>query len=211
MAAIVAYHHGIAVGTIAVDVYRNDPFVWSQPYLWSHCHTRQMQSTFGLGKVGSMINNQDVVFFVHRGTDGEVYCDCVFVIESVEDYFTAEATYSPQHPARHYHFDAGRCPAHVNTKKTYIANNKLSFLPSPPVLVTPWIDGFLRPAKLSLREYVAMPRRKSHRVVVRNAANIYCRIARACKKLVGKAPAQTLTQVNPKFPLPNCSLNIALL
>ena len=211
MAAIVAFHHGITTQGIAIDKYRNDPFVWSRPFLWSHCHARRMPSNFGSGIVGPTFKGHDVVFFVHLGQNNDVFCDCVFVIDHVNHYSLVEATYVPAHPSRHYHFDVGRFPAHANSNTTYIANNSLSFLPSPPVQVTPWIDSYLHPAKMSLKNYLVGKGRKSHRVVDRDANKVYDIISNICAIRVWQAPGNTLSVAPPLYPIPNIVINYALL
>lgn len=57
---------------ICADYYRNDPYVWFSPYLWSFCHLHQ----------NPHIGEDMTVLWVSHAKDS-IVCDLVFVVGAI--------------------------------------------------------------------------------------------------------------------------------
>jgi hypothetical protein len=183
MAAILAPHHGNLSAGFMADRYGNDPFVWSSPFVWSHCHARSRSQDFGHARTGPFVFGMDAVFFVsiHPQTR-KLVCDCVFVIDDVLPIRVAEESYPPGHPVRHYHFDQNRNKHHEGSSLTRVADTKTSFVPHPPAPIGRWIEAHVAERKLSTIEYFKLPKRRNVRVVVTDAQGIYDRLVAWCRR-----------------------------
>jgi len=169
MAAFIALHHARLFNGVIADKYGNDPWVWSSPFLWSHCNARPRAASFGMATHGPLVNGRDAMFFCswHPG-DNELVFDAVLVFETVRPIREVEALYASTHPVRHYHFDQDRVKWHRNSHRTWIADENLSFTLHPAMRLPASIDEHLSPG-IPLRDYFAMTRPKSARKIVHNA------------------------------------------
>lgn len=177
MAAILAPHHGRTTLGYLADRYGNDPYVWTSPFLWSHCHARSRAPDFGSATTGQLVHGRDAVFFVtHDHTTQQLFCDCVFVVAEVVPIQSAAALYPPTHAASHYHFDHLRNPAHAESEITRFADPGLSFVPHPPMPIDDWIEHHVDRRRQTVLEYFSTKRRKNVRVITRDAEGLYDRI-----------------------------------
>jgi hypothetical protein len=179
MAAVLAIHHSREFEGILADKYGNDPFVWAQPFLWSHCHARSRPSDFGMGKKPPLVRGRDAVFFltIHPKTR-KLVCDCVFVIDKVLPIADAETQFPRHHPARHYHFDQQRNGHHTNSAVTRLGSKKLSFVLDPPMPIGSWVEAYVRRTGTPVSKYFRSKKIKNVRVVTRDASGLYNRILR---------------------------------
>ncbi len=205
MAAILAPHHGNVSAGFMADRYGNDPFVWTSPFVWSHCHARSRSRDFGLARRGPLVFGKDAVFFVTVAPQTRrIVCDCVLVIDGVLCIRAAEATYPLGHPIRHYHFDQDRDPHHKRSSLTRIADAKRSFVPHPPAPIGPWIEAHVAKRKLPALEYFGLPKRRNVRIVQRDAQAIYDRVLAWCTKpgrqKLNVLPLNSLQAIHCKYP-----------
>lgn len=170
MTAILAPHHGrVTLGDMA-DRYGNDPYVWTSPFLWSHCHARSRARDFGSATASQFVHGRDAVFFVaHNHLTQQLCCDCVFVVAESVSIQSAAAQYPPTHAASHYHFDHLRNPAHQKREITRFADSSLSFVPHPPMPIDDWIEDYVDRRRQTVLEYFSTKRRKNVRVITRDA------------------------------------------
>ena len=205
MAAVLAPHNAALVSGYVVDRSGNDPFVWLNPFVWSHCHARSRSREFGLARKGPFVFGKDAVFFVsvHPKT-GKLVCDCVFVIDKVLPIAQAEAHYPPTHPIRHYHFDQDRSRYHKNSRLTRVADADRSLVPHPPAPIGAWIQAHVHKRKLTVSSYFAMKKRRNVRIVQNDAQGIYDRVVAWCSKpghqRLQVVPVQCLQQIAPESP-----------
>lgn len=207
MAAILALHHSRVYGRSALaDLYGNDPFVWTSPFLWSHCHTRGRPITFGLGRKGPTLWGKDAVFFLTlHPVSNALVCDAVFLIQAILPIAKAESLFAASHPARHYHFDQLRNPYHTRSTLTRVADPNRSFVLDPPLPIGSWIDQYVKPGKLAVKSYFRMNRRKNVRVMDRGVSTLYMRVKRWGQRpghqLLSQLPLRTLRRaMHPTHP-----------
>jgi hypothetical protein len=206
MAAILAYHHCCTFNGVLADKYGNDPFVWVQPFLWSHCHARSRPKTFGAAKTAPFVRGRDAVFFVtHHPRTKVLVCDCVFVIDKVVPIAAAEACFPVTHPARHFHFDQSRNPHHKKSSLTRLAHTRFSFVLDPPMPIGRWINDYVRKTNTCVETYFRSKRIKNVRIIVKNADALYNRTLRwgnqKMHRVYRSLPIQGLVStVPPLFP-----------
>lgn len=206
MAAFVALHHGALIGDHVADRYGNDPWVWTIPFVWSHCHARPRNKEFGNATIGSCVHGKDAMFFLTFLPDGGLVCDCVLVIAEVLPIKVVEQRYLPTHPIRHYHFDQERNPYHEKSALTRLADAKLSFVPHPPAPIDTWIENYIEKREKPLHEYFSDKRIKNVRKVT-DAQGLYDRIVCWCdssgSQRLTNLPLQTLKEIHLKYPAPD--------
>jgi hypothetical protein len=177
MTAILAPHHSDLLNGFYADRYGNDPYVWTKPFLWSHCHARSRPVQFGLGLKGPTIKGKDVVFFLSNDGDSkQIVCDCVFVIAAVLPIAIAAKSFPENHAVQHYHFDQERSSHHKNSTLTRIADPLLSFVPHPPMPIGAWIEEHVETRSMSVIDYFQMKKRKNVRIVTKDVQGIYDRL-----------------------------------
>src|SRR6266851_5267717 len=115
MRGYVIHHKSKLYDNIRADYYRNDPYVWFSPYLWSFCHLNQRPRI----EIGMK------VLWLSR-VDETYVCDLVFVVEEILPFREALARFQDQDvdlAQRHfaqgmkYHEEVNRPDA-----KTYVAD-----------------------------------------------------------------------------------------
>ena len=205
MAAVLAPHHTSRATGYVADRYGNDPFVWVQPFLWSHCHARSRSPTFGQSAHGPFVEGKDAVFFVsHDPASDQVVCDCVFVIEEVLPIEEVEARFAASHPIRHYHFDQSRSKHHLQSTLTRVANSSTSFVLDPPMPLGPWIESHVKQRSMPVLEYFSLKKRKNVRVVTTDAQGIYERCVEwtsmPSHRTLASLPLETLRAVELVYP-----------
>ena len=174
MAVVLALHHSRQFNGILADKYGNDPFVWVQPFLWSHCHARSRPSYFGKATKPPFVRGRDAVFFLtYHPRTMRLVCDCVFVIDKVLSIADAEAQFPRHHPARHFHFDQLRNTHHTNSALTRLGDEKLSFVLDPPMPVGSWIEKYVRRTNTTVSNYFRSKKIKNVRVVTQDANGLY--------------------------------------
>lgn len=206
MAAVLAIHHSRYFGEILADKYGNDPFVWEQPFLWSHCHARSRPKDFGRAIAPPFVRGHDAVFFLTlQPVTRKLVCDCVFVIDQVLPIATAEARFARHHPVRHYHFDQQRNPHHKESSVTRLGSKRFSFVLDPPMPIGSWIEQYVRHSKITVQNYFRTKRIKNVRVVTRDANGLYNRVLRWTRGKGHKAhavlPMRSLcSTMRPSYP-----------
>jgi hypothetical protein len=121
--------------TIRADQYRNDPYVWFDPFLWSFCHLAQRPRI----EIGMP------VLFLSK-VDGVYVCDLVFVVGEILSLQEARDRYEhlDQELARD-HFQKGvdnhQQYAASDDAKTYVTDMSRSYIPHPAVPVEEEVDA----------------------------------------------------------------------
>lgn len=137
MRGYVAYHRSHPYDGIRADYYRNDPYVWFSPYLWSFCHLNQRPRI----EIGMK------VLWLSR-VDETYVCDLVFIVEAILPFREALARFQDQDidlAQRHfaqgmkYHEETNRPDA-----KTYVADMSRSYIPHPAVHLEREVDELRR-------------------------------------------------------------------
>src|SRR5438552_6528982 len=94
MAGYVVHHKTSLYDDVRADYYRNDPYVWFSPYLWSFCHLNQNPRI----EVGM------TVLWLSRAVRDYV-CDLVFVVGEAIPFQEAVRRYmhlDPDLAERHF-------------------------------------------------------------------------------------------------------------
>lgn len=134
MAGYVVHHKTSLYDGIRADYYRNDPYVWFSPYLWSFCHLNQNPRI----EVGM------TVLWLSR-SDREYLCDLVFVVREAIPFNEAVRRYMHLDPdLAEKHFRQGMKYHAVQLAKptatTYIADMTHSYVPHPAVPLQDEVD-----------------------------------------------------------------------
>lgn len=154
MPGYIAHHRSALYDDIRADYYRNDPYVWFSPYLWSFCHLHQ----------NPRIQEGMTVLWVSHA-DGTIVCDLVFVIGAILPYQEARELYKPQDAelaARHFtrgeqhHHEVWRPEA-----KTYVADMARSYIPHPAVPIADAVDRIRQRERPGAKPLAAVFRRPS--------------------------------------------------
>lgn len=135
MAGYVVHHKTSLYDGVRADYYRNDPYVWFSPYLWSFCHLNQNPRI----EVGM------TVLWLSRA-DREYVCDLVFVVDEAVPFYEAVR--------RYMHLDADLADRHFRqgmkyhaaqlakpTATTYVADMTRSYIPHPAVSLEDQVDS----------------------------------------------------------------------
>jgi hypothetical protein len=128
-------HKSYLFDGIRADFYRNDPYVWFSPYLWSFCHLNQHPR----------VDKGMTVLWLSKDETGTFVCDLVFVVGEIVAFADAWEMYGPldQDLARR-HFAQGAA-YHEEVRrpgaKTYVANMARSFIPHPAVPLEAEVDA----------------------------------------------------------------------
>lgn len=134
-AGYLIHHHSKLWEGVRADLYRNDPYVWASPYLWSFCHTNQRPK----------VQPGMTVLWISKDDQGKFVCDLVFVVAEVlpfttglERYLRTSRGVALDHflPGIKYHYDY----VHEPWAKTYVADMSRSFIPHPAVELEADID-----------------------------------------------------------------------
>jgi hypothetical protein len=128
-------HHSKLWDGIRADIYRNDPYVWADPYLWTFCHTNQRPR----------VDAGMTVLWMSKDEDAKYVCDLVFVVgevlpfhEALSRFRTRDRGIALDHflPGIEYHFDYVR----QTYARTFVADMSRSFIPQPAVELEIEID-----------------------------------------------------------------------
>jgi hypothetical protein len=120
---------------VRADLYRNDPYVWFSPYLWSFCHLNQ-NPAIELGMA---------ILWLSKA-DGTFVCDLVFVVGKAVPFNDAVRLYMPlDDGVAEWHFRPGMQYHAAQLAKpgatTYVANMDRSYIPHPAVPLEDEIDA----------------------------------------------------------------------
>jgi hypothetical protein len=120
---------------LLADLYLNDPYVWTSPFLWSFCHTRQRPKV----EVGTRL------YWLSRESSGQYVCDLVFAVGERIPLGDAERRYGSQNPILdEFHFRAGRenHPDYAGEAWAFscVADMEKSFIPDPEVEIEALVD-----------------------------------------------------------------------
>jgi hypothetical protein len=134
MRGYVISHKSYLYDGIRADYYRNDPYVWHTPYLWSFCHLNQNPA----------VEEGMTVLWLSRDDAGTFVCDLVFVVREILPFTVARDRYAPKDPElAHRHFAQG-ASFHPEVQrpqaKTYVADMDLSYIPHPSVPLEHAVD-----------------------------------------------------------------------
>jgi hypothetical protein len=122
---------------IRADRYRNDPYVWHSPYLWSFCHAGQVRVERGM-----------TVLWLTKA-NGHYVCDLVFVVGEILQLEEAFYRFVPgDTDLGWYHFLQGIRARHKTTK-TYVADMQRSYIPQPAVCIEDAVDELRRRERLN--------------------------------------------------------------
>lgn len=140
MAGYIVHHRSQLYDGVRADYYRNDPYVWFAPYLWSFCHLNQ----------NPRVEPGMTVLWVTKA-EGTFVCDLVFVVDEILPFREALSLYRGQDPGlAHHHFDLGMAAHPEVTRekaKTYVADMERSYIPHPAVSVEAEINEMRRRQK----------------------------------------------------------------
>lgn len=140
MAGYIVHHKSYLYDGIRADYYRNDPYVWFTPYLWSFCHLNQ----------NPRIEPGMTILWITKSVRTFV-CDLVFVVGEILPFREALSLYRGQDDGlAHHHFDRGMAahPEVMREKaKTYVADMERSYIPHPAVPIEAEIDEMRRREK----------------------------------------------------------------
>ena len=205
MTTVLAPHHVDRRHGYISDRYGNDPFVWTAPFLWSHCHARSRSPSFGFALSGTRVHGKDAVFFVGNDPESnEPFIDCVFLVAEVVAIGLAESRFSQSDPARHYHFDQARSPHHEKSKLTRVADPIYSFVPHPPMPLGLWIENHVEQRSMSVIDYFRLRKRRNVRMVTVDAQGLYERVVQWSKingrSALSRLPAESLKGVRLDYP-----------
>jgi hypothetical protein len=147
------HHHSYLYDGVRADYYRNDPYVWFSPYLWSFCHLNQHP----------LVEEGMTVLWCSKA-DATYVCDLVMVVAEVLPFRAALERYSCQDDElaqRHfeqgmrYHPEVQRADA-----KTYVADMSRSYIPHPAVPIEREVDALRvkeRPTSKPLKQAWGRP------------------------------------------------------
>lgn len=154
MRGYIVHHKSALYNDIRTDFYRNDPYVWFSPYLWSFCHLNQ----------NPRIEAGMTVLWVSHA-DETIVCDLVFVVGAILPYREARERYKPQDAelAAH-HFTSGE-QHHPEVwrpgAKTYMGDMTRSYIPHPAVPIADAVDRIRERERPGAKPLAAVFRRPS--------------------------------------------------
>jgi hypothetical protein len=127
MRGYAVHHRSKLYNDVRADLYKNDPYVWFSPYLWSFCHLNQNPS-IELGMT---------VLWLSKA-NGTFVCDLVFVVREAVPFTDAGKLYMPlDDDLAEWHFRPGMQYHAAQLAKpnatTYIADMDRSYIPHPAV------------------------------------------------------------------------------
>ncbi len=133
MRGYIVHHKSHLYDGIRADYYRNDPYIWFAPYLWSFCHLNQ----------NPRIKRGMTVLWITKAR-GTFICDLVFVVGEILPFRKARSVFEGQDgDLAHRHFRRGVVyhPEVMREEaKTYIADMERSYIPHPAVPIEAEID-----------------------------------------------------------------------
>lgn len=133
MPGYVIHHKSALYDGIRADYYRNDPYVWFSPYLWSFCHLNQ----------NLRVEEGMTVLWCSKA-DATYVCDLVMVVDEILPFNVAFERFASQDAdLEHRHFERGmRHHPEVQREgaKTYVADMKRSYIPHPAVPIEGEVD-----------------------------------------------------------------------
>jgi hypothetical protein len=133
VAGYLVHHQSYLFDGVRADYYRNDPYVWFAPCLWSFCHPNQRPR----------IERGMTVLWLSKA-DGTYVCDLVFVVGEILPFHAALGRYSHEDAGLvKWHFERGR-RRHREVErpdaKTYVADMARSYIPHPAVPIEAAVD-----------------------------------------------------------------------
>jgi hypothetical protein len=135
MTGYLIHHHSKLWDGVRADLYRNDPYVWAAPYLWSFCHTNQRPR----------VEPGMTVLWISKDDENRFVCDLVFVVAEalsfttgLERFLRTDRGIALDHflPGIKYHYEYVKQPY----AKTYVADMSRSFIPDPAVELEADVD-----------------------------------------------------------------------
>lgn len=133
MAGYLIHHRSHLYDGIRADYYRNDPYVWFSPYLWSFCHLNQRPR----------VETGMTVLWLSKA-EGTFVCDLVFIVVDILPFQAALAEFEPQDvelARRHFRQGMLHHPEVLRAEaKTYVADMTQSYIPHPAVPLETEID-----------------------------------------------------------------------
>lgn len=152
MAGYIIHHKSHLYDDIRADYYRNDPYVWFIPYLWSFCHLNQ----------NPRIERGMTILWITKA-DGTFVCDLVFVVGQILPFREALRIFEEQDgdlARRHFRSGILRHPEVMRAgAKTYIADMQRSFIPHPAVPIEAEIDRVRRHERVGAKPLAIVCRR----------------------------------------------------
>lgn len=108
MRGYVVHHKTDLYDGVRADRFHNDPWVSTQPYLWSFCHLNQRPR----------VEKGMTIIWVSK-VNGQYLCDLVFVVERIVQFKKGRRRFGVSPTIRRLHFNEG------------IANHPEALLPRP--------------------------------------------------------------------------------
>jgi hypothetical protein len=134
MPGYVIHHRSHLYDGVRADYYRNDPYVWFSPYLWSFCHLNQ----------NPRVEEGMTVLWCSKA-DGTYVCDLVMVVGEILPFQAALNRFASQDDElAQRHFDQGmRSHPEVfrDRAKSYVADMARSYIPHPAVFIEQEVDA----------------------------------------------------------------------
>ena len=134
MPGFVIHHRSYLFADIRADYYRNDPYVWFAPYLWSFCHLNQNPRV-----------EEGMTTLWCSKADGTYACDLVFVVGEILPFKVALDRFAHQDAdLAQRHFERGmrhHPEVHRDGAKTYVADMARSYIPHPAVPIEQDVDA----------------------------------------------------------------------
>lgn len=155
MPGYLIHHRSHLYDGVRADYYRNDPYVWFSPFLWSFCHLNQKPR----------VENGMTILWCSKA-DGSFVCDLVMVVGEIIPFQEARHRYAhldAELGARHFEQGIRYHPEVLQVgAKTYVADMSRSYIPHPAVPIEREVDSLrAREKPLSKPLKVAWGRRTS--------------------------------------------------
>jgi hypothetical protein len=152
MAGYVVHHKSHLYAGIRADYYRNDPYVWFAPYLWSFCHLNQ----------NPRIESGMTVLWITKAENTFV-CDLVFVVGEILPFREALGLFQGKDADlayRHFHRGIEVHREVMREKaKTYVADMDRSYIPHPAVPIESEIDEVRQHERVGAKPLAVVCRR----------------------------------------------------
>jgi hypothetical protein len=137
MNGLVVHHKTSLYAGVLADRYRNDPYVWKSPFLWSFCHLKQ----------NPKVTQNMPILWVSR-VRSEYLCDLVFVVKEALSFREGFARYGrwPLRRRREHFLEGIRNHPEVlrPNARLYVADMEASFMPHPAVAIDVLVDRIRR-------------------------------------------------------------------
>ncbi len=181
-------HDTMLYDGIRADAYFNDPYVWSNPCLWSFCHAKQAKFEIGMK-----------ILWLSK-VDGIYCCDLVFVVGEILPIQIARDLYGSQDAVlEEWHFVQGS--TYHDVERTFVADMHHSYIPHPAVPVEDDVDKLRKLERAEAKSFHIAWRRPSGPLRIQAIDDLEQIVAeRAKQRITGSLPKPSQYTVIPKHP-----------